>query len=121
MAKKKNAKKPKIHSINNSDKNYGITTKIDTDSYIMLHKSEVESIVVNANTMTWKTEFFEKSGTFLLGGAISAYFTDISFLMPTIFLVLGAGLTWLSISEKKEKNKLITKLLDDKLHNAQKG
>jgi len=122
MTKKNKKKDSKIHSINNnSNKEYGITTKIDAESFIMLHKAEVESIITNTNILNLKNEFFEKFGTLLVGGSISAYFTNISFIIPTIFLVLGIGLTILSVFEKIQKNKLIAKLFDEKLTNSRKS
>jgi len=114
-------RKKKVHTLEDN-KNYGITNKINTQDYIMMHKAEVNSIITNTNILNFKSEISEKIGTFILGFAATIYFVpDTQIYIPIIFLFIGAALTISSVVSKKEKNKLIQKLFDEKLLQSQEN
>lgn len=93
-----------------------IQTEINPEDYVIMHKAELESIMVNSDILKWGAELGDKAGTFILGFATSLYFTPEHPMREImIYFALGGLATAFGIYHKRNRNSLIDKVLKRKL------
>ena len=96
-----------------------VKAKINHGDFIMLHKAEVDSIITNSKILDLKSELSERIGTFILGLSSTLYFVpNVEPYTVILFFIVGVYFTYTSLKSKKEKNKPIERLFDEKMSEA---
>lgn len=93
-----------------------IQSKIDHSQFIMMHKSELKSLIFDADTLNWIAEFSDKIGAASLGVWLTLLGTsDYSKREIYGFFFFGAFLTISGIYYKCKRNQKINVILKEKL------
>lgn len=97
-----------------------LTSDINPNDYVLIHKSEIKSVIENANTWHWGAEIFSTLGTLILGATISLYFTpdlpSIAWTLTIILTIIGLIMMGWGIYAKCKKSNLINEFINKKLN-----
>ena len=97
-----------------------IQSKIDHSEFITMHKSELKSLVFDADTLNWMAEFSDKIGAAFLGVWLTllglANYSKLE-IYGTFFC--GSFLTISGIYYKCQRNKKINTIIDKKIKESE--
>lgn len=100
-----------------SNKEYGITNKINTTDYIMMHKAELRSIMNDNEIFGTFTLWFDRIGMIVIGVVIDSIIQN-KFTWSTYgsYTIVGVIFTILGIYYQRKKNKNVENILQEKMN-----
>lgn len=95
-----------------------ITSAIDPEEYVLMHKDALNSILVNSNVLGIGYEIFEKFGLLAIGSALTLLkipgSTTSEYYVTLAIGIYSAGYAWYF---RWQKHKLIQQMIKDKMNN----